>query len=613
LASLAASPVEAQEETGYITGAITAQSTGERISRACVEAYATPTEILDSACTGDDGGSYTMVVPAGTYRLRVYDPAQRFATRWAYAADTYDAADPITVVVGQQTVVDVALLDAGAIAGTVTDAVTGQPLSGACVAVLAVGSEAFAAYACTDDSGRYRAVVTDPGEYNVRFSADFYVPEWAHDRPTRDLADVIRVSAAQDTMVDAQLTPLGEITGHVTDLAGNPLAFITVYAFSIDNTSAFGIAETDFDGNYRIRGLPATRYHVLFAERSFGNYVSEWWNDSPDRAHADPVQVALASEVSGIDAALGFTGLITGVVTDAATGQPLAGVCPRAVHAASGEAVEGPPFPQCTGADGRYEINGVGGSSYKVQFQPTDPDHLMQWYKNRPDQQSANRIRVAFGQTVDNVNAALQLGGRISGTLTEAATGQPVEGACAAIGIVDGRQADFPMDLPKHACSDATGQYEIRGVPPGDYAVEFFDTSGSWAWHFYPGVPDRSQATEVRVLSDVETTGINARFVVGGSVSGTILGPDGEEVFACVMAFSARTGDPIGVPGCGGGGYSARGLPTSVVKVHLYAAAAGYQTEWATDEASFATADSFAVTAGSNLPGVNFLLQRAAQ
>jgi hypothetical protein len=280
------------------------------------------------------------------------------------------------------------------------------------------------------------------------------------------------------------------------------------------------------------------------------------------------------------------------------------------VHAASGEAVEA-PFPQCTGADGRYEINGVGGSSYKVQFQPTDPDHLMQWYKNKPDQQSANRIRVAYEQQVGNVNAALRLGGRISGTLTEAATGQPIEGACAAIGVVDARQADFPMDLPKHACSDASGRYEIRGIPPGNYPVEFFDTSGVWAWQFYPGVPDRSEAEEVRVLSSVEATGINASFVAGGSVSGAILGPDGETVFACVMAFSARTGDPIGVPGCGDGGYAVRGLPTSVVKVHLYAAP-GYETEWATDETSFATADSFAVTAGANLPGLDFVLQRAA-
>ena len=406
--ALAAAPAAAQEELGYYIGTITSESTGEPVGSACVQAYASPTEVVGSACTSPDG-TYTFSVPMGTYQIRVYDLSQRFASRWAYAADSYDTADPIAASTGLGTVVNVALLGVGAITGTVTDAVTGEPLN-ACVEVLAVGSDSFAAYDCTDDFGQYRAVVTDPGEYNVRFTSDFYVPEWAIDRATREMADVITVSAEQDTELNAQLTPLGQISGRVTDLAGNPLPYISVQAFGIDDPSGFGVAETDFDGVYRVRGLPASRYHVLFAERSFGNYVSEWWNDAPDQAHADPVQVALAREATGIDAALGQSGYITGVVTDAATGRPLAGVCPRVVHAASGEPVEA-SFPQCTGLDGRYEINAVGGSSYKVQFQPTDPNYLAQWYRNKPTEKSANRIRVEYGQTVPNINAALRLAG----------------------------------------------------------------------------------------------------------------------------------------------------------------------------------------------------------
>ncbi len=409
-AALTASPAAAaavQEEIGYVTGTITAQSTGEPVGTACVEAYATPTDVLGSACTGSDG-TYTMAVPIGTYRIRVHDvygSVQRYATRWAYAADTYDTADPITVSLGQNAVVNVALLDAGAIVGTVTDAVTGEPLN-ACVEILAVGSESTTAYTCTDYLGQYRAVITDPGGYNVRFAADFYVPEWANDRATRADADVITVSAAQETTVDAQLTPLGQITGRVTDLAGNPLPYITVFATGLQDPWGFGIAETDYDGLYRIRGLPAGPYQVQFTENSFGNYVSEWWNDSPDRAHADPVQVALAAETSGIDAALGQSGHITGTITDAATGQPLAGVCPWVVQAASGEPLE-PPFFQCSALDGRYEVNAVGGSSYKILFTSFDASYLMQWYRNKPNEKSANRIRVAYGQTVAGIDAAM--------------------------------------------------------------------------------------------------------------------------------------------------------------------------------------------------------------
>ena len=137
--ALTATPAAAQEEIGYFIGRITSEATGEPVGSACVQAYATPTDVLGSACTGPDG-TYTIGVPMGTYRIRVYDLSQRLASRWAYAADTYDTADPIAASTGLGTVVNVALLSAGAITGTVTDAVTGSPLN-ACVEILAVGSD----------------------------------------------------------------------------------------------------------------------------------------------------------------------------------------------------------------------------------------------------------------------------------------------------------------------------------------------------------------------------------------------------------------------------------------------------------------------------------------
>jgi hypothetical protein len=127
------------------------------------------------------------------------------------------------------------------------------------VEIMAVGSDSTAAYTCTDYLGHYRAVVTDPGDYNVRFSADSYVPEWANDKATRAEADVITVSAAVETRLDAQLTPLGRITGRVTDLAGKPLAYITVLANGFEDPFGFGYADTDYDGRYEIRGLQAGR------------------------------------------------------------------------------------------------------------------------------------------------------------------------------------------------------------------------------------------------------------------------------------------------------------------------------------------------------------------
>jgi hypothetical protein len=404
LLALTAAPAAA-EELGYYTGTITSAATGEPVTYACVQAYATPSNVVGSGCTSA-GGRYTFYAPMGTYRLRFFDPNRNFATQWAYGADSYESATPVAAGTGIGTVVDVALLPAGAVVGTVTDAATGEPVYG-CVDVRPVGSDDFAGYACTDGAGRYRAVVPDPGQYHVHIAADYYVEEWANDRPTRELADTVTVSGGQETTVDAALTPLGQVTGRVTDLHGNPLAYMTIGA--VDGNQFVWSTETDYDGNYRLRGLPAGQYHVQFVDR-YGDYVAEWWKDSPARANADPVIVSLASEVSGIDAALGLSGLITGTVTDATTGEPVYGVCLWVVHAATGEPVEG-ERPQCTGVSGRYEVNSVGGSSYKLQFQPTDPAYLGQWYRDKPTQKAANRIRVQYGQTVSGVDVALHRAG----------------------------------------------------------------------------------------------------------------------------------------------------------------------------------------------------------
>jgi hypothetical protein len=66
------------------------------------------------------------------------------------------------------------------------------------------------------------------------------------------------------------------------------------------------------------------------------------------------------------------------------------------------------PLAVYTGLDGRYQIQDVGGTSYKVVFQPTDPTDAQQWYWNKPTLKSANRIRVNYGTRVPNIDVALQ-------------------------------------------------------------------------------------------------------------------------------------------------------------------------------------------------------------
>lgn len=111
-----------------------------------------------------------------------------------------------------------------------------------------------------------------------------------------------------------------------------------------------------------------------------------------------------------------------------------------------------------------------------------------------------------------------------------------------------------------------------------------------------------------------ETGGVDAALEAGGVLTGRVTDAvSGAAVAdACAVAFSARTGDPIGIFSCSdaAGAYAVRGLPTTEVKVQILAPA-GYAGQWLFGAASFASAAPIAVTAGATRLGADVALQPA--
>src|SRR5262249_50020424 len=135
-------------------------------------------------------------------------------------------------------------------------------------------------------------------------------------------------------------------------------------------------------------------------------------------------------------------GAIDGTVTDSVTGNPIAGAQVRAVGAVTRTGT--------TQADGTYHLGGVPEGSY---------DMTVTAFGYRPGMAT---VAVVNGQTTVQ-NFALNAGAahRVSGTVTNSATGLPVAGATVRI-----QGTPIPP-----ATTDADGMYAFAVVPDGTYDI----------------------------------------------------------------------------------------------------------------------------------------------
>jgi hypothetical protein len=237
-------------------------------------------------------------------------------------------------------------------------------------------------------------------------------------RPTT-LALVLLCTLAGLSLVPslARADGTGKITGTVTDAGtGDQLEAIGVCARLIGTGGASCVTTGDGiggePGKYEIGALAGGSYEVEFFQGSFENtYLVQFWDDKESQAEAEPVSVIEGQTTSGIDAAMHEGGKISGTVTAALDGAPIAGIRACAVEStAPGSQIE------CTETDvaGDYTIRGLYDGSYKVQFTPAGlhcncatENYRTQYYSGVETWLEAVPISVAVGTTRGGIDARM--------------------------------------------------------------------------------------------------------------------------------------------------------------------------------------------------------------
>ena len=285
-------------------------------------------------------------------------------------------------------------------------------------------------------------------------------------------------------LLDAQT---GSISGVVTNDAGEALPGALVRASDGTGSGPGGGFQnadfTDMDGIYLIDDLAPGAYEVT---------ANRWGYQS--------VTVVI-DVVDGVDTVADFTlaaptyGSASGIVTDGATGLGVEGAFVRVTGTGGGG-----PFGgffggfAMTDATGAYSIDDIRSGDGDIRFSK-------QGYFGQ-----TTPITITEGtNTVADATLGALAYGSISGTVTDSATSDPVEGAWVlVIGSGGGFFGGWSVTT-----TDAAGAYSIPDVVTGDHEVRVYRQG-----YFF-------ETATVNVTDGVDTV---ADFALGGLTFGTVSG-----------------------------------------------------------------------------------------
>lgn len=332
------------------------------------------------------------------------------------------------------------------------------------------------------------------------------------------------------------LEPGATISGAVRyGPTGQPAAGIQVFAQSTNRTYSGGSrgALTNDKGQFRIAHLNAGEYNVMLAlrdgtERDWTAAAHEW------------VKVAAGANLTNMDFSLIKGGIVTGKVTMADTGQPIADTEVGAhgpAHPRSSASVQGSK----AGPDGTYTLRVPPGVQYVYVMGVVPPAY-------REDKQDIREVKVEDGQVVTlDFKVPRRAGVPVNGVVI-GLDGKPAPGI-AVRALINPRG----LEAFAFATSDAKGRFHFDALPP---SAPLSVRDGEWgtaeAVYFDQGqdvrlqLVQRVKLTLPGLITDEQGKPIagarvklNQRIAVMGVSSGDIVtGSDGRYQIANLYADS---------------------------------------------------------------------------
>jgi hypothetical protein len=326
------------------------------------------------------------------------------------------------------------------------------------------------------------------------------------------------------------------------------------------------------------------------------------------------VLAACSAAFAASTASAAVPGGVAGLVQAAATEAPIAGieVCARATSEPLA-----PETCAMTSATGEYEISGLPEGQYHVSFSApakSGLNYLTQYFEARSTEALADPVTVTEATTTQKVNAMMQPGGEIKGSVSEG-EGNPLAGieVCALE-----KSVEVPV---RCVLTKASGNYAIAGLASGEYEIEFSTPTGfepSYETQFYNGATSRSAATAVAVTAgSAAVKGVNAVLVpvpppsgaIAGTVSSATTSAPLGNVHVCALSIAGaletctltEASGVYTLPGLAPGDYHVEFVPPE--------GGEAYELQWYKEKSAETEAEVVTVTGGETAGAIDAKLQ----
>jgi hypothetical protein len=245
---------------------------------------------------------------------------------------------------------------------------------------------------------------------------------------------------------------------------------------------------------------------------------------------------------------------ISGIVTDAATGQPLKKTQLMLRNTQPGNGRFQRPEVVTTGADGGFTFT-VDPGQYRLAANRNG--YVQQAYGQKDARRPGTILTLTEGQELKNVDFRLVPGGVVSGRVVDE-DGEPMSGVNVQVLRLTYVNGERRLDLGgRMAASDDRGEFRVYGLPARRYFVSatkrFFDDNErsarpgmpaeGYATTYYPGTTDSSAAMAIDVKAGEEQ---HVNFTLTPTavfkVSGHVIGSDGKLLKQGGVSLMAKSG-----------------------------------------------------------------------